>query len=65
MKTTHEVMTTVELKNFLRMGYENTVRLLESGLIPNVKINNRGDRRILREDAINYIRQGNQKEVSQ
>ena len=58
MKKDHEVMTTVELKKFLRIGYENTVRILEEGLIPNIVINNRGDRRILREDAINYIRQG-------
>jgi hypothetical protein len=56
MKKDHEVMTTVELKNFLRMGYENTVRLLEQGVIPSVKINNRGDRRILREDAVNFVR---------
>ena len=56
MKKDHEVMTTVELKNFLRIGYENTVRLLEQGVIPSVKINNRGDRRILREDAVNFVR---------
>jgi hypothetical protein len=56
MKKEHEVMTTVELKNFLRIGYENTVRLLEDGIIPSTKINNRGDRRILREDAIAFIR---------
>lgn len=56
MKKDHEVMTTVELKNFLRMGYENTVRLLEDGIIPSVKINNRGDRRILREDAVAFVR---------
>lgn len=56
MKKEHEVMTTVELKNFLRMGYENTVRLLEQRIIPSVKINNRGDRRILREDAVNFVR---------
>lgn len=56
MKKDHEVMTTVELKKFLRIGYENTVRLLEQGVIPSVKINNRGDRRILREDAVNFVR---------
>ncbi len=65
MKSDHEVLTTVELKNFLRIGYENTVQILKDGKIPSVIINNRGDRRILREDAIAYIRQGNQKEVPQ
>jgi hypothetical protein len=53
-----EVMTTTELKKFLRINYDRAKKLLEDGIIPNVIINDRGDRRVLKEDAMAYIRSG-------
>jgi hypothetical protein len=58
MKNDHETLTTTELMRFLRTSYGNTKRLLDSGKIPSNIINDHGDRRILREDAIAFIRSG-------
>jgi hypothetical protein len=50
-----EVLNIVELKEFLCLDYDRTNKLLTDGVIPSVRINDHGDRRIFREDAIAYL----------
>jgi len=59
-----EVMTLTELKTMLRIHYNRAKKLLDDGIIPGIKINERGDWRILREDVIDYMRSGNKNKTA-